>query len=98
VLEGGAADPAAAETLVRDWERMVTFYDFPREHWKHLRTTNPVESPFAAVCPGSPRLVHPGIRKRRLRRAHSAPRRMKTRTATSATVATMVNSISSKPL
>jgi transposase-like protein len=28
---------------------MVTFYDFPREHWKHLRTTNPVESPFAAV-------------------------------------------------
>lgn len=41
--------PAAADTLLRDWERMVTFYDFPREHWKHLRTTNPVESPFAAV-------------------------------------------------
>ena len=37
----------AADTLERDWERMVTFYDFPREHWKHLRTTNPVESPFA---------------------------------------------------
>jgi transposase-like protein len=45
----GADHPAAAETLLRDWERMVTFYDFPREHWKHLRTTNPVESPFAAV-------------------------------------------------
>jgi transposase-like protein len=45
----GPDHPAAAETLVRDWERMVTFYDFPREHWKHLRTTNPVESPFAAV-------------------------------------------------
>ena len=28
---------------------MVTFYDFPREHWRHLRTTNPVESPFAAL-------------------------------------------------
>jgi hypothetical protein len=28
---------------------MVTFYDFPKEHWKHLRTSNPVESPFAAV-------------------------------------------------
>lgn len=41
--------PAAADTLLRDWERMVTYYDFPREHWKHLRTTNPVESPFAAV-------------------------------------------------
>lgn len=41
--------PAAAETLLRDWDRMVTFYDFPREHWKHLRTTNVVESPFASV-------------------------------------------------
>lgn len=41
--------PAAAATLVRDWERMVTFYQFPREHWKHLRTTNVVESPFAAL-------------------------------------------------
>ena len=28
---------------------MVTFYAFPREHWKHLRTSNPVESPFAPV-------------------------------------------------
>jgi transposase-like protein len=45
----GADHPAAAETLGRDWERMVTFFDFPRQHWKHLRTTNPVESPFAAV-------------------------------------------------
>lgn len=40
---------AAAEALERDWERMVTFYEFPREHWQHLRTTNPVESPFAAL-------------------------------------------------
>lgn len=40
---------AAGELLDRDWERMVTFYDFPKEHWKHLRATNPVESPFAAV-------------------------------------------------
>ena len=37
----------AAESLERDWERMVTFYDFPAEHWRHLRTTNVVESPFA---------------------------------------------------
>jgi len=35
--------------LDRDWDRMVTFYHFPREHWTHLRTSNPVESPFAAV-------------------------------------------------
>jgi len=39
----------AAETLERDWERMVTFYRFPKEHWKHIRTTNVVESPFAAL-------------------------------------------------
>ena len=39
----------AGDTLVRDWERMVTFYQFPQEHWKHLRTTNVVESPFAAL-------------------------------------------------
>ena len=39
----------ARETLLRDWDRMVTFYRFPEEHWKHLRTTNVVESPFAAL-------------------------------------------------
>lgn len=41
--------PRAVEILEQDWERMVAFYDFPKEHWKHLRTTNVVESPFAAV-------------------------------------------------
>jgi putative transposase len=45
----GQQQPKAMETLERDWERMVAFYGFPKEHWKHLRTTNPVESPFAAV-------------------------------------------------
>jgi transposase-like protein len=39
----------AAAVLDRDWERMLTFYGFPKEHWRHLRTTNVVESPFAAV-------------------------------------------------
>ena len=39
----------AAESLERDWERMVTFYDFPAKHWRHLRTTNVVESPFATL-------------------------------------------------
>jgi transposase-like protein len=41
--------PKAVACLLADWQRMVTFYDFPKEHWKHLRTTNIVESPFAAV-------------------------------------------------
>ena len=41
--------PKAVERLADDWERLVTFYQFPREHWPHLRTTNIVESPFATV-------------------------------------------------
>ena len=41
--------PAAAQRLAEDWERLATFYAFPKAHWKHLRTSNVVESPFAAV-------------------------------------------------
>ncbi len=41
--------PQAVEILEADWDRMVAFYDFPREHWRHLRTTNVVESPFAST-------------------------------------------------
>jgi transposase-like protein len=40
---------SAAKLFDRDWGRMTTFYAFPKEHWKHLRTTNVVESPFATV-------------------------------------------------
>ncbi len=39
----------AVESVARNWERLTTYYDFPREHWKHLRTSNVVESPFARV-------------------------------------------------
>jgi transposase-like protein len=39
----------AVERLTDDWERLVTFYEFPREHWPHLHTSNVVESPFATV-------------------------------------------------
>ena len=35
--------------MLRDWESFVSFYDFPMEHWVHLRTTNPMESVFSAV-------------------------------------------------
>src|SRR5918996_1229775 len=45
--------PKAVERLGQDWERLITFYQFPREHWRHLRTTNVVESPFAAVRLGT---------------------------------------------
>lgn len=41
--------PKATECLVKDAEVLLTFFDFPAEHWRHLRTTNPIESPFAGV-------------------------------------------------
>lgn len=41
--------PKAVEVLSKDRERLLTFYDFPAEHWRHLRTTNPIESSFATV-------------------------------------------------
>ena len=39
----------AAACLERDWQDFVTFYDFPQEHWVHVRTSNPIESIFAGV-------------------------------------------------
>lgn len=41
--------PKACECLRKDEERLFTFYDFPAEHWRHIRTTNPIESAFATV-------------------------------------------------
>jgi transposase-like protein len=40
---------AAADCLERDWDDFVTFFDFPQEHWIHLRTSNPIESIFSGV-------------------------------------------------
>jgi transposase-like protein len=45
----GAKYPKACECLSKDRDDLLTFYDFPAEHWKHLRTTNPIESVFATV-------------------------------------------------
>ena len=39
----------AVECLTKDRDRLLAFYDFPAEHWDHLRTTNPIESVFATV-------------------------------------------------
>lgn len=41
--------PKATETLKKDRESLLAFYDFPAEHWQHLRTTNAIESTFATV-------------------------------------------------
>lgn len=40
---------AAAETVLRDWADFVTFSAYPKEHWLHLRTSNPIESVFSGV-------------------------------------------------
>jgi putative transposase len=41
--------PKAMECLSKDREELLAFYDFPAEHWIHIRTTNPIESTFATV-------------------------------------------------
>ena len=41
--------PKAVERLRKDRDALLAFYDFPAEHWRHLRTTNPIESTFATV-------------------------------------------------
>jgi transposase-like protein len=45
----GAKYPKAWECLKKDKDELLAFYDFPAEHWKHLRTTNPIESTFATI-------------------------------------------------
>jgi len=74
----------AADCLAKDRDVLLAFYDFPAEHWKHLRTTNPIESTFATVrhrtvrAKGLPleqdRARH-GLQARRGRAAIMAPSR-----------------------
>ena len=45
----GAKYAKAVTCLVKDRDALLTFYDFPAEHWDHLRTSNPIESVFATV-------------------------------------------------
>jgi putative transposase len=47
--EYGARYPKAVATLTRDQDKLLTFFDFPAEHWVHIRTSNPIESAFATV-------------------------------------------------
>ncbi len=47
--EFGVKWPKAAAKITEDEEALLAYYDYPAEHWRHLRTTNPIESPFAAV-------------------------------------------------
>ena len=45
----GAKYPKAVEKLLKDKLSLLAFYDFPAEHWQHIRTTNPIESMFATL-------------------------------------------------
>ncbi|MEU8397807.1 IS256 family transposase [Nonomuraea sp. NPDC048892] len=45
----GAKFPKAVAKVTDDAEELLAFYDYPAEHWRHLRTTNPIESTFATV-------------------------------------------------
>jgi transposase-like protein len=55
--------PKAAECLEKDRAELLAFYNFPAEHWQHLRTSNPIESTFATVRLRTYRTKGPGSRK-----------------------------------
>ena len=61
--EYGTRYAKAVETLTKDQDRMLTFFDFPAEHWLHLRTTNPIESTFATVKARTKKTKGAGSRK-----------------------------------
>jgi putative transposase len=68
--EYGAKYPKAEASLRRDQDKLLTFYDFPAEHWQHIRTSNPVESTFATVRLRQRITKGPGSRKRGLMMAY----------------------------
>ena len=45
----GAKYPKAVASLTEHQDELLSFYDFPAEHWEHIRTANPIESAFATV-------------------------------------------------
>ena len=49
IRPGGEPKVRDAKCLTKDRADLLAFYDFPAEHWKHIRTTNPIESTFATV-------------------------------------------------
>jgi putative transposase len=58
----GTKWPKAAACLEKDRVALLVFYDFPAEHWQHLRTSNPIESTFATVRLRTYRTKGPGSR------------------------------------
>ena len=54
--------PKAAEKVTKDTDALLAFFDFPAEHWVHLKTTNPIESTFATVRLRTKVIKGPGSR------------------------------------
>ena len=61
--EFGAKWPKAVSKITEDKEALLAFYDYPAEHWRHLRTTNPIESVFAPVRARTDITKGPGSRQ-----------------------------------
>lgn len=61
--EFGAKWPKAVSRIVEDKDALLTYYDYPAEHWRHLRTTNPIESVFAPVRARTDITKGPGSRR-----------------------------------
>lgn len=61
--EFGVKWPRAVSKIVEDKEALLSFYDYPAEHWRHLRTTNPIESVFAPVRARTDITKGPGSRQ-----------------------------------
>jgi putative transposase len=75
----GGKWPRAAECLQKDRAELLAFYDFPAEHWGHLRTSNPIESTFATVRLRTCRTKGPGSREAGLAMAFKLARKAESR-------------------
>jgi putative transposase len=75
----GVKWPKAAECLEKDRSELLAFYDFPAEHWQHLRTSNPIESTFATVRLRTYRTKGPGSREAGLAMAFKLARKAESR-------------------
>jgi putative transposase len=75
----GTKWPKAKECLVKDRAELLAFYDFPAEHWQHLRTSNPIESTFATVRLRTYRTKGPGNREAGIAMAFKLARKAESR-------------------
>lgn len=74
----GSKWPRATDCLEKDRTELLAFYDFPADHWQHLRTSNPIESTFATVRLRTYRTKGPGSRKAALAMAFKLAQKAQT--------------------